>query len=70
MNWRVDVAISSNTMSRVLKPTILMKMQTSDGKIQTFEVSVEKFHEMRYNVAKVLKEMQEIEQHPVLKITK
>lgn len=67
-SWRVDVTISSNSLSRVLKPTILMTTVTSNGQKKTFEVSVEKFHELRYNVAKVLKEMEDLERLQILKI--
>ena len=55
-------------MSRVLKPKLLMEMTTSDGKIRQFEVSQDKFHELRYNIAKVLKDMEDIEQIPILKL--
>ncbi|KAJ3450636.1 comm domain-containing protein [Anaeramoeba flamelloides] len=68
VNWRVDVVISSGVLSRVLKPVIMMQMILSDGQVKQFEVSVDKFQEMRYNVAKVISEMQNIEKMPVLKI--
>jgi hypothetical protein len=68
LTWRVDVTISSNSLSRILKPTILMTTTTSDGQKKTFEVSVEQFHELRYNVSKVLKEMEDIERLQILKI--
>jgi hypothetical protein len=78
-----------------MKPVILMQMTLSDGTTHTFEVSHEKFHELRhlllvqeqysinvsifwlahrafltvrYNVARVLKDIEEIEKHPILKI--
>lgn len=47
-----------------------MEVTTSDGRIKTFELSIEKFHELRYNVAKVLKDMEDLEQIPILKIDK
>ncbi|XP_066286096.1 COMM domain-containing protein 5-like isoform X1 [Branchiostoma lanceolatum] len=66
--WRVDVGISTSALNRVLEPTILMEMTLSDGRIQTFEVPVSKFHELRYNVAHVLREMESLEKRNVLKI--
>lgn len=45
-----------------------MEMTTSDGKVKTFEVSHDKFHELRFNVARVLKEVQDLEQLQILKI--
>ncbi len=68
LKWRVDVTISSSSLSRVLKPTILMQTTTSDGKQKSFELSLDKFHELRYNVAKVLKDMEDLEKMPILKI--
>jgi len=70
LKWRVDVIISSSTVSRVLSPIVTVEVTSSDGKVRTFEVTIEKFHELRYNVAKVLKDMEEVEQLPILKIDK
>ncbi|KAH3759570.1 glutamate receptor 3 [Pelomyxa schiedti] len=69
LKWRVDVTISTSSMSRSLAPYVLMEMTTSDGRIKTFEVPHDKFHELRYNVARVLKEMQDLEQLQILKIS-
>jgi len=66
LNWRVDVTVSTTTMSRVFKPTVLMRLTLSDGSIRTFECPVDKFHELRYNVAKVLKSVQDLSQHPII----
>ena len=64
LQWRVDVAISSSSLLRVFRPSIMMAMTLSDGQMKTFDVSVDQFHTLRYNVAKVLREMQELERHP------
>uniref|UniRef100_A0A8C5PJU6 COMM domain-containing protein 5 n=1 Tax=Leptobrachium leishanense TaxID=445787 RepID=A0A8C5PJU6_9ANUR len=66
--WRVDVAISTSCLSRALQPSILMQMKLSDGTSQRFEVSVSKFQELRYNVALILKEMNDLEKRSILKI--
>ncbi|XP_071787508.1 COMM domain-containing protein 5-like [Asterias amurensis] len=66
--WRLDVAISTSSLNRVLEPTISMQMTLSNGRIHNFEVPVSKFHEMRYNVAYVLKEMEDLEKRSILKI--
>ncbi|XP_077984474.1 COMM domain-containing protein 5-like [Glandiceps talaboti] len=68
LKWRVDVAISTSVLNRVLEPTILMEMTLSDGTIHNFEVPVSKFHELRYNVSYVLKEMEDLEKRSILKI--
>ena len=65
-NWRVDVTISTTAMSRVFKPSVMMRMTLSNGQIVTFEASVEKFQELRYNVAKVLKNVYDLKQHPII----
>mmetsp|Transcript_28316 Transcript_28316/g.39988 ORF Transcript_28316/g.39988 Transcript_28316/m.39988 type:complete len:217 (-) Transcript_28316:93-743(-) len=72
LKWRVDVCISTHAQSRVLQPTILMEMwiTSSNGlpKRKQFELSVEKFHELRFNTAKLLKDMNDVQNHPILKI--
>nr|XP_006812710.1 PREDICTED: COMM domain-containing protein 5-like [Saccoglossus kowalevskii] len=66
--WRVDVAISTSVLNRVLEPSVMMEMTLSDGTIHNFEVPVSKFHELRYNVASVIKEMEDLEKRSILKI--
>ncbi|XP_026135527.1 COMM domain-containing protein 5 [Carassius auratus] len=66
--WRVDVAISTSSLSRALQPSILMQMKLSDGRLHRFEVPVVKFQELRYNVSLILKEMNDIEKRSILKI--
>ncbi|NXE75666.1 COMD5 protein, partial [Cochlearius cochlearius] len=66
--WRVDVAISTSSLARALQPSILMMMKLSDGTAHRFEVPVAKFQELRYNVALILKEMNDLEKRSVLKI--
>jgi len=68
LQWRVDVAISTSSLNRVLEPTILMRMKLSDGQIHSFEVPVSKFHDLRYNTAYVLREMEDLEKRNILKI--
>eukprot|EP01120_Amphizonella_sp_Union-15-10_P016274 TRINITY_DN8523_c0_g1_i1.p1 TRINITY_DN8523_c0_g1~~TRINITY_DN8523_c0_g1_i1.p1 ORF type:complete len:228 (-),score=42.27 TRINITY_DN8523_c0_g1_i1:20-703(-) len=70
LNWRVDVTITTSTSLRVFKPAILAQMTTTDGKIRTFEMSPDQFHKLRYNVARVLKEIDNVEKLPTLKIDK
>jgi COMM domain containing 5 len=66
--WRIDVIISSGSLSRVMRPTIMMEMTLSDGCIRTFEVSVQQFNQLRFGAAKMLKDMQTLERHPVMRI--
>ena len=64
--WRVDVAISTSSLKRALKPSVLMQMTLDNGKIHTFEMPVEQFHKLRYNVAFVLKEIEDLEKRAVM----
>ncbi|XP_072519313.1 COMM domain-containing protein 5 [Salminus brasiliensis] len=66
--WRVDVAISTSSLARALQPSILMQLKLSDGNIHRFEVPASKFQELRYNVALILKEMNDLEKRSILKI--
>ncbi|XP_042336133.1 COMM domain-containing protein 5 [Sceloporus undulatus] len=66
--WRVDVAISTSSLARALQPSILMQLKLSDGSAHRFEVPVAKFQEFRYNVALILKEMNDLEKRSFLQI--
>lgn len=66
--WRVDVAISTSSLARALQPSVLMQIKLSDGSFHRFEVPVSKFQELRYNVALILKEMNDLEKRSILKI--
>jgi len=68
LRWRVDVTISTSTVSRVMRPTVLMQLILSDGSIKIFEASPEQVHRLRYGIAKVLRSMQELERHPIIRI--
>uniref|UniRef100_F6QHB0 COMM domain-containing protein 5 n=1 Tax=Xenopus tropicalis TaxID=8364 RepID=F6QHB0_XENTR len=68
MRWRVDVAISTSSLSRALQPSILVQLKLSDGTSHRFEVPVAKFQELRYNVALILKEMNDLEKRSILRI--
>eukprot|EP00943_MAST-04B_sp_MAST-4B-sp1_P000739 g739.t1 len=70
LKWRVDVAISTSDLSKCLKPSILMQMKLSDGSLQNFQLPLEKFHELRCNVAKALKSVHELEAHPLIRVIK
>ncbi|KAK2176733.1 hypothetical protein NP493_643g01023 [Ridgeia piscesae] len=66
--WRVDIGISTSVLHRTLQPTLMTQMTLGDGKIHTFEMPVHKFQELRYSVASVLKEMEDLEKRNILKI--
>lgn len=69
LKWRVDVCISSSSLKRVMEPSILLQLTTSDGQIRTFRVDLDQFHALRYTIAKALQKIQQVEQHPILNLT-
>lgn len=66
--WKIDVAISTTSLNRVLEPSVSASLTLSNGEIRCFEMSVAKFQELRYNVASVMKEMEDLEKRSILKI--
>ncbi|CAF1032112.1 unnamed protein product [Brachionus calyciflorus] len=60
LNWRVDIAISTSSVGRGLLSTIVVRMSLSNGEIISYEVNIQMFHQLRYNVALVLKEMDDL----------
>jgi len=66
--WRVDVSISNSSLDRVMRPSVSMEWTLSDGRVETFEMSVDQFQRLRYDTAKQLRTMQETERHPIWRI--
>ena len=66
--WRGDVTISTSSLNKCLKPSILMQLGLSDGKLKNFELPLEKFHELRFNVAKALRAVGDLEKHPLIRV--
>ncbi|XP_067929917.1 COMM domain-containing protein 5-like [Watersipora subatra] len=66
--WKINVSISTTSLNRVLEPSVSTRMTLSNGEVKCFEMSVAKFQELRYNVASVMKEMEDLERRNILKI--
>jgi COMM domain containing 5 len=66
--WRVDVAISTSSLNKCLKPSILMQLGLSNGKLKNFELPIDKFHDLRFNVAKALRAVRDLESHPLIRV--
>ena len=66
--WRVDVTISTSSLSKCLVPSVLIQLTLSDGRMKNFELPIDKFHDLRFNVAKALRAMGEIESHPLIRV--
>ena len=61
LRWRLDVTISTSALHRVLRPALTMQATLSDGSTYAFHVSKQRFNELRYTAAKLLKDMQTVE---------
>ena len=62
------MTLSTSALSRVMQPAVMVSMSLSDGSIKTFEMSMEAFDKLRYNVATVLKQMRRLETHPIMSV--
>ena len=63
LRWRVDVTLSTHETRRVLRPYVLAQVETSEGDVETFEMTLEQFHKFRYAVSRSLNEVLKIEQN-------
>ena len=55
MQWKISVVLSTNTLNKVLRPEIFMEINTAEGeKVRVF-VQVEKFEELRRQIAQLLR---------------
>lgn len=70
MKWRIDVTIMTSSMNRLFKPSILMQMTDTNGTIRTFEVTTAMFHHLRMQAARLIKELDATESHPLLTLDK
>jgi hypothetical protein len=68
LRWRVDVVLSSAGVSKVMRSVLICELTLTSGRVVTMEVPAERFHELRYSVAKGLLDMGALESHPVLRI--
>ncbi|ETV88595.1 hypothetical protein, variant [Aphanomyces astaci] len=70
LDWRVDINVASSALESIYQPSVVLRMQLSNGRQHTVELSLAKFHELRYNTAKILQEMNQLERHPILRLTR
>ncbi len=57
------MTLSTHETRRVLKPYVLMQVETSEGATELFEVTLEQFHKLRYAASRALNEVLKIEQN-------
>ena len=63
----IDVNILTSSISKCLEPNIHFKLKQSDGRVISFEISVKKFHALRYAVGLILKDIYYVENRQVFK---
>mmetsp|Transcript_80370 Transcript_80370/g.111303 ORF Transcript_80370/g.111303 Transcript_80370/m.111303 type:complete len:103 (+) Transcript_80370:299-607(+) len=55
VQWKVNVCLSTNYVNKVLRPEVVLQIQTAENKKIRITFSVEKFEEMRRQVAFLLR---------------
>ena len=61
VQWKVNVVISTNYSSRVLRPEIHLELFTKENRRVRMTVPVDKFEELRRQVAVLLRQAQQVE---------
>ncbi|KDO33351.1 hypothetical protein SPRG_02158 [Saprolegnia parasitica CBS 223.65] len=69
LDWRVDITVATSSIAPVWQPTVVLRFRMTDGKIRVTELPLQQFHELRYNTAKILQEMNQLERHPIMRLT-
>ena len=59
--WKINVVLSTNYLNKVLRPEVVIEIQTAQRDKVKLVVSVEKFEELRRQVAFLLRYTQQIE---------
>ncbi|KAJ7558829.1 hypothetical protein O6H91_04G057700 [Diphasiastrum complanatum] len=58
MQWRVDATLSTSSANKVLRPSVLMRLELKDGQIQMLDLNSDSFGQLRCRVAELLTEME------------
>ena len=66
-SWRLDVAISSSAIAKVMEPQINFDLALSDGREKNFSTTQAKFQQLRFSVASILKQMEMLEKKKVFR---
>jgi len=53
---------------RTLEPSVLLKLKLSNGNKVSLELNIKKFHILRYNIATILKEIDDVENRQIFKL--
>ena len=66
--WKVNVVLSTNNLAKVMRPEVILEIQTAQGTKVKMTLSQEKLEELRRQVATILRSAQQIECVKVLNI--
>ncbi|PAA82704.1 hypothetical protein BOX15_Mlig024861g2 [Macrostomum lignano] len=66
-SWKIDVNICTSKVGKILEPTVFISFRTGDTP-HCFEVPLSKFHQLRFTVADLLRDMTQLENHPAVKL--
>ncbi len=61
VQWKVSVVLSTSALNKVLRPEIFLEINTAEGEKLRMFVQVEKFEELRRQIAQLLRYAQQIE---------
>ena len=61
MQWKVNVVISTSYSNRVLRPEVQLEIFTKENRRIRMTVPIEKFEELRRQVATLLRQAQQVE---------
>ena len=67
MSWRLDVAISSSAVAKVMEPQINLDLTLSNGEKREVSLTQDKFQQLRFSVASMLKQMEQLEKKKVFR---
>ena len=56
--WKINVVLSTNQLKKVLRPEVILEMQTAENVKVKMTLSIEKFEELRRQVALLLRQSQ------------
>ena len=64
----MDVVISTSALNRVFVPQFLVEFHLSNHQVMSFYLTSFQVQNLRFQVAKVLRAMQEVERHPIMRL--
>lgn len=64
--WRLNISLINTESTKLSRPTTILNFEYR-GEFRTIELSIPQFHRMRYTIALILKEMQNLEDRQIMK---